>query len=447
MTREEFEREFHSRTLAYQSAYRADTRPVVVHVGDDAHTPVGHALLVGLVNQLARAHQHLVIIGATDDKLLSRATFAMSTTEAATMELARAINPFITTGTELAAGPPLVTIAIGKTAGPVDLRVGCVGWCATFGPDAHIDTTPTSLLGAMLGSSIAATFAFHRLLGPAAVPGPSYSLWHYGRPGVRQGPALSGPLDVGRVLQVGAGGVGAALDFWLALLGVTGNWMVCDGDLVDISNLNRQLAFLAHHAGFPDPPARNKATMAAELLGSAATADPHWYGETPTVVSGEFDVVLALANEHGARAALQARQAPVLLHATTSANWEAQFHRHVAGHDDCIACRLPETAPRLRCAETRVNTETGTDAALPFLSGAAGLLLLTGLIRLQHDELITTERNFMSLNLAEPAATAQQLRRNCSDGCSHWAPPRVRQRIGVRSRYARLDPARAQDRG
>ena len=41
-------------------------------------------------------------------------------------------------------------------------------------------------------------------------------------------------IDVGRVLQVGAGGVGSALDFWLTLAGIVGAWTVVDGDEVEV---------------------------------------------------------------------------------------------------------------------------------------------------------------------------------------------------------------------
>jgi hypothetical protein len=445
MNREDFEREFQSSTLAYQPTYRADTRPVVVRVGDDAAGHAGHILLVALANQLARAHQHLVILDTSDHELRCPALFGLTTVADASIGLARAINPHIDVRPELTTDDhPLVTIAIGRTAQPADLRVGCEGWCATFGHDARIGTDATSVLGAMLASCIAASHAFHRVLGDATPPGPAYSLWDYGAPGNAQGPSLDGPLNVGRVLQVGAGGVGAALDYWAALLGITGEWTICDGDDVEVSNLNRQLAFLAAHAGYPHPPALNKATVTADLLGPAATASPHWYDQDPDVTHADYDVVLALANERGIRAALQARQPPVLLHATTSPYWAAQFHRHVAGHDDCINCRIPTaTGPPTRCAQTVVNQTTGTDAALPFLSGSAGLMLLAGLIRLQREQLLQTRRNFASLILDADGAHAQQLVRPCNDRCAGWAPPEVRRAMPSTSRYAHLDPARA----
>jgi hypothetical protein len=444
MNRKEFEREFHSRTLAYLPQYRADQRPVVVHLGDDAHTANGHLLLVGLINQLARAHQHIVITNATDTPLLCPAMFGLTTLEQATVGLARAINPFITT-TGSNTLPPLVTIAIGRGDQPVDLRVGCDGWCATFGDQARIDPHPTGRLGAMLASCLTATYAFHRMLGAAATPDLSYSLWEHGSPSTAEGPEFGGPLDVGRVLQVGAGGVGASLDYWLALLGLTGEWTICDGDLVDVSNLNRQLCFLASHAAYPSPPAANKADTAATLLGPAATPDPHWYGKTAAIAASDYDVVLALANDHGIRGVLQARQPPVLLHATTSPNWEAQLHRHIAGRDDCIGCRIPGDTPRLRCAEAVVDLGTGTDSALPFLSASAGLMLLGSLARLQLGALADEDINYTALHLHASNAVSQQLKRHCSESCTRWAPATVRRKIAAGTRYAHLDPGRARD--
>lgn len=347
----------------------------------------------------------------------------------------------MTVATGPASEPALLTIAIGNSDDQADLHVGCDGWCATFGPSARVDPSPTGRLGAMLASCLAAAYAFHRLLGPVSPPTAFYSLYDYGRPGTTQGPAFEGPLDVGRVLQVGAGGVGASLDYWLALLGVTGNWTICDHDLVDISNLNRQLAYLALHAGFPNTPAANKANAAATLIGPAATPDPYQYGYS-AVAANDYDVVLALANDHGVRNVLQARQPPVLLHATTSPNWEAQLHRHIAGRDDCIGCRIPEDAPRLACAVSTVDQQTSTDAALPFLSASAALLLLASLVHLQNDTLANTDVNFMALNLREPDATVQTIHRSCDDGCTRWAPASVRQHIAIATRYAHLDPAR-----
>ena len=158
MTQAEFEREFHSRTLAYQPAYKSDQRPVVIRLGDDAHSSNGHLLAVALINQLARAHQHIAMPDVDDSPLLCPQLFGFATVHDATIGLALAINPFITATTETRAEPPLVTIGIGNVKAPVDLQVGCEGWLATFGPTARIDPNPTGQLGAMLTSCITATY-------------------------------------------------------------------------------------------------------------------------------------------------------------------------------------------------------------------------------------------------------------------------------------------------
>ena len=442
MTRDEFEREFHSRTLTYLPSYRARARQVAVLVGDDAHTPAGHALVVALVAQLARAHHCLSFHGLDDRPLLCQPLLGASTLVEATEGLAKRINPFIEVTQTERRGGDITSIAVGRSVRSADLHVGCSEWCAVLGPEARIDSSQTGLLGAMLASCLGAAFAFHRVLGLAPVPEGRFSLWDFGSPETARGPRFEQPLELGSVLQAGAGGVGASLDFWLALLGIRGHWTIVDGDRVEVSNLNRQLAFTASDAGFPHPPARAKANAAAALLGPAARPVPRWYGEDLPTTNASYDVILALANDHGVRAALQARQPPVLLHATTSPNWEAQFHRHIAGHDDCISCRIPPSGRLFACAEASLDGAHHVDAALPFLSATAGVLLLAGLIKLQLGALLDSPRNFAALNLGEPMPVSQRVQRVCTAGCPGWAPLPLRRAIAAESRFAHLDPAR-----
>src|SRR5712692_4321330 len=114
MTRDEFERQFNSRTVAYHPDYQADARPVVVVIGDAADSPPGHLLAVALMNQLARAHRQIVVTGDLDRPLRCVDHFGFGTLEAAMLGLARAINPFMKAEAQSTApeGERLITIGV-----------------------------------------------------------------------------------------------------------------------------------------------------------------------------------------------------------------------------------------------------------------------------------------------------------------------------------------------
>jgi len=417
MNEREFERRLRRSTLAYQPELKEDERPVVVTVGETAHTPAGHVLLCGLVNQLSRTHRHLVLVGDLERPLLCRDPFGHARLSSASAGLAREVNPAISVAvTERAPrGEILAHLGVGAEG---DLSLGCRGWSALLDSSRTVEVGEGAddLWGAMLAACLGSWFAFRRALGSSAAPARSYSLWEFGQPGEAIGPALGGPLAMGRVLQVGAGGVGAALGYWLATVGTRGQWTVVDGDVVEVENLNRQLLYVAADAGYPDGASANKAERAATRMGAAVSASESWYGEDSTVVEAEYDLLLALANERGAREALQDREAPLLLHATTSANHQAQFHRHAPGRDDCIRCRIPGETAQLACGTAPVMEEAGADASLPHLSGLAGLLLAAGLARTSIGALASYPRNLAVVDLGAEEPAAQQLTARCRTG-------------------------------
>jgi molybdopterin/thiamine biosynthesis adenylyltransferase len=417
----------------------------VVALGGDAHCEAGHALATCLFNTLARAHRHVSLCGPPDEPLRCRSAFAHRTLGEATVGLARAINPFIVA--ELAA-PPVDGFVIGIGAVThADLRVGADGFLATAGPHARLVNRPASVWGALLAACLAAASVFHRAARrPGALLQGEFSLWELGAPGGADGPLDPGPLDVGRVLQAGAGAVGCGLDLALATIGLRGDWTIVDGDFVDITNLNRQALFIAGHTGWPIGPATSKAETCGRRLRSATdvhlTTSSRWYGEEPHVVDAAYDVILALANEHGVRGALQARQPTLLLHATTSARWSAQTHRHVSGHDDCIECRIQPAAPVMKCSTGTVSAAgESSDASLPFLSMAAGVLLAAMLARLQHGALMETPTNQFILDLAEPSPWQETVSASCVEGCSVRLPAQLRREIDAASRWLHLDAA------
>jgi molybdopterin/thiamine biosynthesis adenylyltransferase len=447
LARIHFEKAFHARTLSYMPGYRDEGRQVTVLIGGDAHNPAGHVLASTLLNQLARAHRRIAVIGDLDRKLECSSPFAAQTIGDATVGTARAINPYI----EVAAAEKITAasekdsliLGIGAAAG-AHVYLGADGFIAEIGANATISERPASDWGALLASCLAADVAFHWAInGEVRTFSGRYSLWELGKPGGKDGPEHPDLLDVGRVLQVGAGAVGCALDLAGTLVGLGGQWAIVDGDLVEVSNLNRQSLFVASDAGWPTGAAANKALTVSRRMrastGAEITAAAGWYDAEPDILNGSYDVVLALANDRGVRGALQGRQPTVLLHATTSASWQAQVHRHVAGHDDCINCRIPSQAAAMRCSTGEVDVVGDTtDAALPFLSMTAGVLLAAQLSRLQHGEILQTRANQGYIDLREATPLHAEVIRRCRASCHTRLPPAIQQTFDAHSRWCHL---------
>jgi hypothetical protein len=441
VSQDDFEREFQSRTVAYLPGFRDDGRPVVVVVPEAAHTATGHALAHSMLNLLARAHRRVYVAGDLSRPLECRNIFGFSTLADATLGLARAINPYIEIEpVDRVPSERLVSIGIGGAG--ADLDLGVDGWIATAGRDAALSDTRDSIFGAGLASCVGSYAAFVAATGVGATPVGRWSAWDFMLTPDTQGPRLTGELDVGHVLCAGAGAVASSLVFFGGFWGFGGRWTFVDGDTVDISNLNRQLAFVAADAGWPGAEASNKADVLADRVGSAASSSPYWFGEDSAVSRARYDVVRGVANEPAVRAQWAYTQPTVLLHATTSPSWQAQVHRHVAGRDDCINCRLPDTS-RLTfgCAEGPVPTRSGEsrDAALPFLSGTAGLLLLVQLARLAAGRLLDAPPNRVAVQFGQRELFVSAHRQRCSVACRTRLPKPRRQQIDSQSRWHQLD--------
>ena len=200
----------------------------------------------------------------------------------------------------------------------------------------------------------------------------------------RVGPAPS--TDIGRLLMVGAGAVGSSATYCMRMAGCEGQITILDKDVVEVSNLNRSPIFGRQTHG-----CAKSAVVAAHLAGSALEATAHrlWWDEYIAQRDRstlQFDVWLPLANERGVRSAMQHNVPPAMVHASTTLNWGVNHGRHLPGTDDCLAERFPDEtgAAPLACASGRaVDQEEAVDAALPFCSVFAGLLVTAELLRLQ----------------------------------------------------------------
>jgi molybdopterin/thiamine biosynthesis adenylyltransferase len=438
--RERFYSERDRRTLEFGVPDVFDV-PVGVFVGADAGgTVAGQFAVLAMVNMLARLHRHLSV-RIPPAPLHGPSLAGVGRLDEACAAVARSVDPFIRYETD---SPCTHAVGLGAAA-----PAGLPWYAGADGQVALIDRSPVGFvpgdspsLGAALAACMAASNVLGQVLGHAQRP-VRLSAWDLGEgEEAGRGPAILGPVDVGDVLQVGAGGVGSCLAYWLCEFGIAGRWRVLDGDDVELHNTNRSLGLFPADAGWPGGQPRNKAEAGAKLIG--AGHEPVWY-EQFNQEAFRPDLVLPLANERDVRALIGARGEPLLLHATTSRLWEAQLHRHIPGRDDCITCRMPEPREEVRFACSTVKLREGgspsTDAALPFLSAAAGLLLLGGLFRLQHGELVADSQNLWAVCFKDARRHGRRAVHHCSGGCGKVLTPGARRKVHAGRRWSHLDPA------
>ncbi len=175
-------------------------------------------------------------------------------------------------------------------------------------------------------------------------------------------------LKSARVLVVGAGGLGSPALIYLAAAGV-GTIGVIDDDLVDLSNLSRQIIHRTDAQGLP------KVQSAQETL---TAQNPHVtvlpyhrkLDETTQDLIAEYDLILdgtdTLATRYLVNQSAVAAGKPLIAAALTQ--WEGQISLyHPAKGAPCYACVFP-VAPEIGLAPA--CAEAGVLSPLPGVVGA-----------------------------------------------------------------------------
>jgi hypothetical protein len=419
-----------------------------VHVAIDATaaaSAAGQLALLALANQLARTSRRITFdLPDPNAVVLALTPFPGTALGDVLLATVRAIDPCgeFTIGAPLQ--EPCVSIGLGSEVGPgLDWYLGADHAVAHLSRlPVAFTTMPGTLRGAALASCLGAAAVLRQQIDLPVAPR-VVSAWNYleGAAAAR-GPESLDVLDVGSTLMVGAGAVGAALGYWLYAFGVKGDeWAIIDEDVVKLHNTNRGLPFTPEHAAWPCGEEQGKATIVASLI-RGSTAYERWYHDCPELRDRKFDVVLALANDHGVRLQLTHKQAPITLQATTGEDWLSQLHRHVLGRDGCVWCRTGTVvAPRYGCSTAEIERPDGskTDAALPFLSAASGLMLAVALQRLAADNLAEGAANCWSWDFGSDQKMASRPSvRACQEGCGLVPNRRLRARLTSGSRWAGL---------
>lgn len=440
---ERFYRTRDQRSRQYGVEVTLFDKPVRVRIDKRAAESVaGQAMLLLLINQAARLHRQIwldvpdipfiahnaVLHGLPQFRSLGEAARAML----------KAIDPFNRTP----ANPDSI-------AGQV--TIGGAGEGGTFlgleSQVAVLDRRPCSIrggdysLGAMMAANLGAWSLFMQAASKKHSP-QRVSAWDLtAGEEASLGPEAIAPLAIGRCLMVGAGGVGSCLASQLRLNGVDSEWLVMDRDYSSLHNTNRSTGMLVGDTEWCGQ-ARPKAVVAADQFGASPICC--WYDQRDRQ-QDPYDLVLPLANQRGVREAIGQQGEPVLLHAATSPNFEAQLHRHIPDRDDCITCRLPPTLDSLNfvCGEVQVrpaDDEESTDAALPFLSSTAATMLLSALYRLATGEIAEGSFNHWRACFSTLGSiVAKPGRWKCAESCSTSIAASVRAKINPTGKWKSLD--------
>ncbi|HPJ30370.1 MAG TPA: HesA/MoeB/ThiF family protein [Methanothrix sp.] len=163
------------------------------------------------------------------------------------------------------------------------------------------------------------------------------------------------------VLVVGAGGLGSSASVYLAAAGV-GRIIVVDGDVVELSNLNRQILHWTGDLG------RSKAVSAAETIRGlnpeveVEAVDAFADQENLGGLVGEADLVVDALDSFSARR---------LLNRTAQEGRVPLFHGAVSGFDGQVTTIIPGLTPCLRCIFPR-SVPKETSPALGATCGVIG---------------------------------------------------------------------------
>ena len=442
--RARFYRERDLRTVEYVSNASAFRSPVSIHLSSDAcNTETGQLLSLTLANQLARIFRHLRFAVAIPDAELLVPTMCGATTIGEEIErLATRIDPYGQLEIEVPRVRPCeISIGIGPGC-PTDLAwyLGCDLSCGQLriepcglGRGASAD-----LRGAGVAALLGASAVIKSALNIPTVP-TTLSAWNL-RSGSEAdlGPVELPSIDVGRGLIIGGGAVASAVAYWLMLWGNRSAWTVMDRDFVKLHNTNRCLLFFPEDAGWPDRQPKSKVSCIARHLADVVPVFA-WYDQA-TEAQQVYDTVLVLANERHVRTLVSSRHDPIQLQATTGQSWSSALHRHIAGRDDCVRCRMADISPpKLACSGSVISgsdeSET-TDAALPFLSAASGLMAVSMLQRIQIGDFGNEQTNIWRWDFRSCVRMHLEGIFECHDTCSTGAPAVVRKAIAAQTRWA-----------
>ena len=264
-----------------------------------------------------------------------------------------------------------------------------LGWNAYLGPSPSplLDIDDGNPFGAAFAVIVAVSQVFVHDFETPNDPFLANTLtWEHDQ--ASSAPALSQD-HLGNIWVVGAGSVGTAALYFLSLITRRFSAVLIDMDRIKRQNLDRSPIFTDNDVG------RYKVEATRDFLQDIGISNVQteicalheselWSGRP----AGTPDLLIAAANEQNVRYHVEAQYPPIQLYGTTGGSWQASLIRHIPGIEPCSCCLFPDEISHaaLACGSASVQSDfNGTeqiDAALPFLSFAAGLMTATEIFKL-----------------------------------------------------------------
>lgn len=277
-------------------------------------------------------------------------------------------------------------------AGDANIKAVGSGWLAYAGPGPApfsiiVDDNP---FGAMFAAILAAAQLFIGRF-PVAPKTQFVNTLTWATDAGGGNPPLENASS-GRLMGVGLGSVGSAAMYFLALASARFSADLIDHDVVKTHNLDRSPIFTDDDAENKRPKvvSTERFLNGAGIRGTRSDANPlHQSALWAERQAGEPDILISAANEMDVRRFIELAFPPLQIYATTGQNWQASLIRHIPMIEACSLCLFPidrpssptlcATAP---AAPANFNEKPRPDAALPFLSFAAGLMTAAEIMKL-----------------------------------------------------------------
>jgi hypothetical protein len=264
------------------------------------------------------------------------------------------------------------------------------GWNAFVGPSES--SLPDSLELNPIGPALASIVAVARLFALQMKPldGPHLlNAFNWKNEIAHPGMNFDATRDLGSIWSIGTGSVGTAALYFLTLATHQFSSALFDMDFAKIHNLDRSPIFTARDADLQTKKVHATAAYLRSLGVRDVTPEPEPLDKSDIWLSrqaGMPDIVIAAANERDVRSLIERSMPPLQIYGTTGANWEASVIRHIPLVDACSCCLFPPNTQELPtvCATGETKSPTGgeaVDAALPFLSFAAGLMAAAEILK------------------------------------------------------------------